>query len=133
LSLHKTDFISTLMSDEDNDTLQGGLTDEEKRENVIRLAFGGSIERYDEFCRAIKQEIPEETAVVLRGSAITGRRWKDGAPFDADGPGRATSTSRSWASARSRCSNRRVLRARRALAPRVRRRSQYCAFADSAA
>jgi hypothetical protein len=24
---------------------------------------------------------------VLRGSAITGQRWKDGAPFDADGPG----------------------------------------------
>jgi hypothetical protein len=25
--------------------------------------------------------------VVLRGSAVTGQRWKDGAPFDADGPG----------------------------------------------
>jgi hypothetical protein len=24
---------------------------------------------------------------VLRGSAVTGTRWKDGAPFDADGPG----------------------------------------------
>ena len=24
---------------------------------------------------------------MLRGSAITGSRWKDGAPFDADGPG----------------------------------------------
>jgi hypothetical protein len=24
---------------------------------------------------------------VLRGSAVTGRRWKDGAPFDSDGPG----------------------------------------------
>jgi hypothetical protein len=23
----------------------------------------------------------------LRGSAVTGTRWKDGAPFDADGPG----------------------------------------------
>src|SRR2546423_12802237 len=35
----------------------------------------------------IRQEIPEGTAVVLRGSALTGRRWNDGAPFDADGPG----------------------------------------------
>ena len=25
--------------------------------------------------------------MVLRGSAVTGERWKDGAPFDADGPG----------------------------------------------
>jgi hypothetical protein len=25
--------------------------------------------------------------VILRGSAVTGRRWNDGAPFDADGPG----------------------------------------------
>ena len=24
---------------------------------------------------------------MLRGSAVTGRRWKDGAPFDAEGPG----------------------------------------------
>jgi hypothetical protein len=25
--------------------------------------------------------------VILRGSAVTGRRWRDAAPFDADGPG----------------------------------------------
>jgi hypothetical protein len=25
--------------------------------------------------------------VILRGSAVTGSRWRDGAPFDADGPG----------------------------------------------
>ena len=31
--------------------------------------------------------IPPGTTVVLRGSAVTGIRWKDGAPFDADGPG----------------------------------------------
>jgi hypothetical protein len=35
----------------------------------------------------IREEIPEGTRVVVRGSAITGRRWKDGAPFDADGAG----------------------------------------------
>ena len=27
------------------------------------------------------------TTVVLRGSAVTGRRWKDDAPFDSEGPG----------------------------------------------
>jgi len=67
--------------------VQGGLTEEEKRSNVIRLAFGGSPERFEEFCRAVRQDIPDGTAVVLRGSAVTGQRWKDGAPFDADGPG----------------------------------------------
>src|SRR5919199_4099905 len=63
------------------------LTDAQKRANVIRLAFGGSEDRFDEFVRTIRQEIPDGTGVVLRGSAVTGFRWKDGAPFDADGPG----------------------------------------------
>jgi hypothetical protein len=67
--------------------VQGGLTEEEKRSNVIRLAFGGSPERFEEFCRTVRRDIPDGTAVVLRGSAVTGQRWKDGAPFDADGPG----------------------------------------------
>jgi hypothetical protein len=70
-----------------DETVQGGLTDEEKRQNVIRLAFGGSDSRFDEFCRTIREEIPRGTRVVLRGSAVTGLRWRDGAPFDADGPG----------------------------------------------
>ena len=63
------------------------LSEEEKRANVIRLAFGGSAERFNEFLRIIREEIPPGTAVVLRGSAVTGKRWKDGAPFDVDGPG----------------------------------------------
>src|SRR5919201_2360255 len=67
--------------------VQGGLSEEQKRRNVIRLAFGGDERRFDEFCRAIYDVVPFGTAVVLRGSAVTGRRWKDRAPFDADGPG----------------------------------------------
>jgi hypothetical protein len=67
--------------------VQGGLTEAEKRRNVIRLAFGGREERFQEFLDVIRQEIPHNTTVVLRGSAVTGSRWKDGAPFDADGPG----------------------------------------------
>jgi hypothetical protein len=63
------------------------LSDEQKRATVINLVFGGDRERFDEFVRTIRQEIPDGTAVVLRGSAITGTRWKDGAAFDADGPG----------------------------------------------
>lgn len=65
----------------------GELTETEKRDHVIRLAFQGDRERYDEFCRAVSNAIPPGTGVVLRGSAVTGKRWKDGAPFDADGPG----------------------------------------------
>ena len=70
-----------------DDDVQGGLSEAEKRRNVIQLAFGGSEDRFDEFCRVIREEIPEGTRVILRGSAVTGSRWRDGAPFDADGPG----------------------------------------------
>ena len=63
------------------------LTGQQKRDNVITLAFGGSEERYNEFVETVRQAIPAGTGVVLRGSAVTGVRWKDQAPFDADGPG----------------------------------------------
>ena len=74
------------MADE-SDKATEELTSEQKRENVIRLAFGGSVEKYNEFCRVVGDAVPDDTAVVLRGSAVTGYRWKDHAPFDADGPG----------------------------------------------
>jgi len=63
------------------------LTDDEKRACVCRLAFGGDPRRLDEFCEIVRSSVPHGTGVVLRGSAVTGIRWKDGAPFDADGPG----------------------------------------------
>ena len=72
------------MSDQD---AQGGMSEEEKRENVIRLVFGGVRERFDKFCEVLRAGIPAGSGAVLRGSAVTGRRWEDGAPFDADGPG----------------------------------------------
>ena len=63
------------------------LSEAEKRENVVRLAFDNDPARLDVFVQLIKDAIPENTGVVLRGSAVTGYRWKDKAPFDADGPG----------------------------------------------
>ena len=57
------------------------------RANVIRLAFGGDETKFAAFCDVVRGAIPERTGVVLRGSAVTGCRWKDQAPFDADGPG----------------------------------------------
>lgn len=62
------------------------LTDDEKRENVIRLAFGGDRARFEEFCRVLEDFTPANTAAVLGGSSVTGHSYKEGAPFDADGP-----------------------------------------------
>jgi hypothetical protein len=63
------------------------LTDDEVRERVIQLAFGGDRERFDMFVSALREALPDDVTVVLRGSAVIGVRWEDGAPFDADGPG----------------------------------------------
>jgi len=65
----------------------GTLSEEEKRGNVIRLVFGGAEEKFTEFVTTVRDVIPVGVGAVLRGSAITGQRWRDGAPFDADGPG----------------------------------------------
>ena len=63
------------------------MSEAEMRQRVIQLAFGGDESYFNEFCEVVRQAIPEDTAVVLRGSAVTGERWKDGTPFDGDGPG----------------------------------------------
>lgn len=75
------------MSDEERGSATEELTSDQKRDNVIRLAFGGSDDKFNEFVNIVRGAIPQGTGVVLRGSAVTGERWKDGAPFDADGPG----------------------------------------------
>ena len=71
----------------DDAEVQGGLSEHEKRENVIRLAFAGDRDAFAEFCRILEEAVPPGTTGIMRGSAVTGRRWKDDAPFDADGPG----------------------------------------------
>jgi len=63
------------------------MSEAEMRERVVKLAFGGEERRLEEFCDIVRGVIPEGTAVVLRGSSVTGERYDDGAPFDADGPG----------------------------------------------
>ena len=63
------------------------LTDDEVRDRVIQLAFAGERERFDMFVTALREALPSDVTVVLRGSAVIGVRWEDGAPFDADGPG----------------------------------------------
>ena len=75
------------MPEEQAERSTAELSAEEKRSNVVRLAFGGNQGAFEEFVRTVQQAIPPGTGVILRGSAVTGFRWKDGAPFDADGPG----------------------------------------------
>lgn len=70
-----------------DETVQGGLSERQKRDNVVRLAFNGSLPLFDAFCLEIDAVVPPGTTVVLRGSAVTGYRWNDHAAFDADGPG----------------------------------------------
>ena len=65
----------------------GGMSEREMRERVIKLAFGGDESKFEEFCDIVRGAIPPDTTVVLRGSSVTGERYDDGAPFDADGPG----------------------------------------------
>jgi hypothetical protein len=72
---------------DDAAAIQGGLADAEKRANVVRHAFGGDESRFQAFCRIVREAVPPGTTVVLRGSAVTGQRWRDGAAFDADGQG----------------------------------------------
>lgn len=63
------------------------LTDDAIRERIIRLAFGGDRTRYQQFLDTLRETIPPDVSIVLRGSAVTGTRWTDGQPFDGDGPG----------------------------------------------
>ena len=57
------------------------------RERVVRLAFAGDPNRFDEFVRALDEATPAGVEVILRGSAVTGHKWLSDEPFDADGPG----------------------------------------------
>jgi hypothetical protein len=60
---------------------------QEMRERVIRLVFGGDNAKFEEFVTILRSDLPSGTGVVIRGSAVTGERWEDGAPFDAEGRG----------------------------------------------
>lgn len=73
------------------DARAGDADDESQhtiRERVIRLAFGGDRNRYDDFVRELSEATPAGVEVILRGSAVTGHKWRSpDEPFDADGPG----------------------------------------------
>ena len=57
------------------------------RKRILTLAFEGDEARCQRFVNLIRKAVPPDAQVILRGSAVTGARWADGQPFDADGPG----------------------------------------------
>lgn len=82
------DRLPDLMSMTSNEEqVKENPSDAEMRENVIRLAFQGDERKFEEFCSIVRETVPEANCAVLRGSSITGVRYRDGKPFDADGPG----------------------------------------------
>jgi hypothetical protein len=50
-------------------------------------AFDGDPERLRSFVSVLSAALPSGTMLALRGSAVVGRSFRTGAPFDADGPG----------------------------------------------
>jgi hypothetical protein len=75
------------MADHQRSSTDRELTETEKRDNLLRLAFDNDPAKLERFVQLIKDAVPPNTGVVVRGSAVTGERWKDGAAFDAKGPG----------------------------------------------
>ena len=53
--------------------VQGGLSEQEKRDNVVRLAFGGRAEDLDTFCRAIDEIVPPGTIDERQAARVTFR------------------------------------------------------------
>jgi hypothetical protein len=63
------------------------LTNSEIRERIRRIAFNDDRERFERFLRTLREAVPPDVTVAIRGSAVTGKRWRSDIPFDADGPG----------------------------------------------
>src|SRR5262245_19730806 len=57
------------------------------RERLLQLVFGGDRRVMGEFVRTVAASVPDDTAVVVRGSSITGLRSRNWEPFEPDGPG----------------------------------------------
>lgn len=63
------------------------MNEQEIRERVRLLGFGGDQRLFMSFCKRLQADLPAGTGVALRGSVVTNKKWEDGRPFDADGPG----------------------------------------------
>lgn len=63
------------------------MTDEQVRDRIVELGFGGDRALFGRFLERLHAGLPAGTRILLRGSVITGERWADGQPFDAAGHG----------------------------------------------
>ncbi|HEY5628953.1 MAG TPA: hypothetical protein VIR16_05530 [Candidatus Limnocylindrales bacterium] len=54
---------------------------------TIERGFDGDTDRLRRFVAALVSALPAGTLVALRGSAVAGRSFRTGAPFDDHGPG----------------------------------------------
>lgn len=61
------------------------MSDAEILDRIIELGFDGDWELYKRFCEKLKNGLPKNTGVALRGSVVTNERHEDGRPFDAKG------------------------------------------------
>ena len=69
---------------EHDEEVRAGMTETEMRENLLSLVFRNDPGLYHAFQRTVESILPPDAAAVIRGSAVTGKRHKDDAPFDAD-------------------------------------------------
>jgi hypothetical protein len=51
-------------------------------EDMIGRLFDGDLERYVNFVNTIEKNVPNNTTVVMRGSAVNDFKWVNGRPFD---------------------------------------------------
>ncbi|HJQ24004.1 MAG TPA: hypothetical protein VKA60_08820 [Blastocatellia bacterium] len=63
------------------------MSDEAILDRVVRLGFDNNVQRFETFKAMLREGLPQGTGVALRGSVVTNQKFKDGRPFDADGPG----------------------------------------------
>lgn len=63
------------------------MSESEIRSRIVTLAFGGDERLFIAFYRKLQQGLPENTGIVVRGSAVTNKRHEDGTPFDSQGKG----------------------------------------------
>lgn len=63
------------------------MDEQEIRERIVTLAFGGDERLFIAFYRKLQQGLPAGTGIALRGSVVTNKRHEDSTPFDSQGAG----------------------------------------------
>ena len=59
------------MTEETNEKEVGEMSDAAVLDRIIELGFDGDWELYKRFCEKLREGLPENTGVALRGSVVT--------------------------------------------------------------